>query len=211
MFAKLRGSQLRPLINLSKANWRFLSTSGPHDHLHGGGKFHSDQDQVPVPDRVLAKCMPRKFREIPNETVFNLSMHGVHGACRERLVREIMRVDDIDWKDARDRVEEMNRENDRYGGVAKIPYQVGLYGAAVSGFGSLPLVFHKETVCWFAEHVVKMDPADIPVDEMNTFWSVGSFSWGWMEPLLGTLSFVLLAAQFMRANMQKNGNVTIHG
>ena len=73
------------------------------------------------------------------------------------------------------------------------------------GLGSLPFVFHKETVVWFAENVVLLPPSEIPVEDLTTFWSVGSFAWGWAEPLLGTLSFVLLAAQLMRANMQHIG------
>ena len=38
--------------------------------------------------------------------------HNVHGACRERLVREIMRVDNLDWSTAFKKVELMNAKND---------------------------------------------------------------------------------------------------
>ena len=47
---------------------------------------------------------------------------------------------------------------------------------------------------------------DLPDDglaDLDTFWNVGSWTWGWMEPYLGTASFVLLGLQFSRAQMQK--------
>lgn len=38
-------------------------------------------------------------------------------------------------------------------------------------------------------------------EELNTMWLVGKFSWEWMEPMIGTLSFVLLGLQFTRMQM----------
>ena len=32
---------------------------------------------------------------------------------------------------------------------------------------------------------------------------VGEWTWGWMEPMLGTLSFILLAFQFSRSQMRR--------
>jgi len=157
------------------------------------------------PDIAEILSLPRRFREVSNETVFELAIQGHHGATRERLVREIMRVENCRWVEARTKVEEMNRENDKGAWLALLPYRLGVGSAFVSALVSLPMVFHKETAIWFAREVVNMPEHEIPVDEMTTFWSVGSFSWGYMEPLLGTLSFVLLAAQFMRANMQHMG------
>ncbi|GBG34915.1 Hypothetical Protein FCC1311_111382 [Hondaea fermentalgiana] len=167
----------------------------PHVVLQDGAEY-----RVPAPEEVTE--MPRKFRQLGNEAIFELSIHGKHGATRERLVREIMRVDQCDWVVARQKVSEMNDVNDKFIPFAQVPYYVGMTSGFLGGLISLPLVFHKGTVVWFAENVVKMDPSEIPVDEMTTWWTVGSFSWSYMEPLLGTLSFVLLAAQFSRANMQ---------
>lgn len=50
--------------------------------------------------------------------------NGVHGACRERLVREIMRVDQLEWEEALLKVEEMNKENDKGSWLVTFPYKV---------------------------------------------------------------------------------------
>lgn len=158
--------------------------------------------KVPVCSEVGSDMMPRKFRQLSNNDVFALAVHGKHGAARERLVRECMRVDNCSWVKARATVREMNVENDRYGGAATLPFKAGLAIGVVGGLGSIPLIFHKESVVYFATNVVKLDPSiDIPLDEMNSWLQVGSFSWSYMEPFVGTVSFLLLAAQFIRANM----------
>lgn len=44
-------------------------------------------------------------------------------------------------------------------------------------------------------------------EDLETPLEVGAWAWNWMEPPLGTISFVLLCLQFGRAqlsNMQKN-------
>mmetsp|Transcript_3325 Transcript_3325/g.7456 ORF Transcript_3325/g.7456 Transcript_3325/m.7456 type:complete len:259 (+) Transcript_3325:216-992(+) len=181
---------------------RSLSTKVPEEVPDKSHIVLQDGEEYRVPATEEVLEMPRKFRQLSNESIFELSIHGKHGATRERLVREIMRVDNCSWVAARDKVREMNETNDQFRFVAQVPYYVGVSSAFLGGFASLPLVFHKGTVIWFAENIVKMDPADIPVEEMTSWWTVGSFSWSYMEPLLGTLSFVLLAAQFMRNNMQ---------
>jgi hypothetical protein len=33
------------------------------------------------------------------------------------------------------------------------------------------------------------------VETLDTFWKVGAWTWTWMEPAIGTASFVLLALQ----------------
>jgi hypothetical protein len=107
-----------------------------------------------------AQC-PRKFRQASNEAIFSLAIHGSHGARRERLVREVMRQDNVDWVTARTKVEAINTENDKYGWVVKMPYQAGLLLGISGALASVPLTFHKPTVVWFAEHVVNMKPEDM--------------------------------------------------
>ena len=52
---------------------------------------------------------------------------------------------------------------------------------------------------WFNKQYVTMD---IPPDsDLDTWLEVGSWTWSWMEPVMGTASFVLLALQFSRAQM----------
>ena len=38
------------------------------------------------------------------------------------------------------------------------------------------------------------------MSEIDTVWKVGTWTWQWMEPIIGTWSFVLLALQLIRAN-----------
>ena len=44
-----------------------------------------------------------------------------------------------------------------------------------------------------------------PPEDLETIWEIGTWTWGWMEPPLGEISFVLLALQFVRAQMQNIG------
>ena len=47
---------------------------------------------------------------------------------------------------------------------------------------------------------------EIPPDEdLETWLEVGAWSWNWMEPWTGTISFQLLALQFMRLQMLNVG------
>ena len=48
--------------------------------------------------------------------------------------------------------------------------------------------------------------ADVPEPkDLETWLEVGAWTWNWMEPVLGTLSFVLLAFQFTRSQMLNLG------
>jgi hypothetical protein len=41
------------------------------------------------------------------------------------------------------------------------------------------------------------------MQELETYFEVGMWSWGWMEPPLGQLSFFLLCIQFSREQLDK--------
>jgi len=85
--------------------------------------------------------LPHDFAQLPNETLFHLAKNHVHGACRERLVREIMRVDKKDWSHAMLVVEEMNRENDKGGWAVTFPYKIGFSAGIIGAAVSIPIVF----------------------------------------------------------------------
>uniref|UniRef100_A0A7S4L950 Transmembrane protein n=1 Tax=Paramoeba aestuarina TaxID=180227 RepID=A0A7S4L950_9EUKA len=157
-----------------------------------------------IPSLEDAGRLPIKFRECDNETIFNLSIHGVHGARKERLLREVMVVDKCDWSTARQKVFEMDKANDTFRSMIKLPYQIGVFGGLIGALSSIPLVFYKPWALWFNEKFVHADLPDGGMEELDaSFWNVGSWTWGWMEPYLGTASFVLLGLQFTRAQMQK--------
>ena len=62
-----------------------------------------------------------------------------------------------------------------------------------------PLCYFVVQALWFNKQYVTMD---IPPDsDLDTWLEVGSWTWSWMEPVMGTASFVLLALQFSRAQM----------
>eukprot|EP00924_Labyrinthula_sp_SR-Ha-C_P008135 maker-scaffold_11-snap-gene-4.42-mRNA-1 protein AED:0.05 eAED:0.05 QI:75/1/1/1/0.75/0.6/5/43/278 len=161
-------------------------------------------DRIPLPKDVIE--MPRKFRNCDNKMVFMLAVLGEHGARRERLIREIMRVDNVSWQDAHMKLEQINQFNDQWGWLTLFPYRIGVMIGLTSSLVSVPLVFQKECVLWFAENIVKYPADELPApDELDTIWLVGKLSWEWMEPLIGTMTFFLLGLQFMRAQMHHIG------
>ena len=44
-----------------------------------------------------------------------------------------------------------------------------------------------------------------PAEDLETILEVGSWTWGWMEPVMGQVSFFLLCLQFSRAQIEKLG------
>ena len=71
------------------------------------------------------------------------------------------------------------------------------------GFASIPLCFDVTTAMWFNEHFVTTDIPP-PVD-LETVLETGMWTWGWMEPPLGQLSFLLLCLEFARAQLDNIG------
>ena len=65
--------------------------------------------------------------------------------------------------------------------------------ALLGAFASIPLCFHFQTALWFNEHYVTTEVP--PKEDLETILEVGSWTWNWMEPPLGQVSFFLLALQ----------------
>ena len=81
-----------------------------------------------------------------------------------------------------------------------LPYKVGIASALVVGIGSIPLIYHLDSVLWFNEQYVT---SDVPDDkDLETPLEVSSWSWNWMEPSMGTASFFLLCMQYARNQLQ---------
>ena len=64
-------------------------------------------------------------------------------------------------------------------------------------------MFDLNTVQWFNERFVTSELP--PPEDLETWLEVGSASWGWMEPVLGHISFFLLSMQFARSQLQNLG------
>ena len=88
-------------------------------------------------------------------------------------------------------------------GIATLPYKVGIAASFGGSIVSTPLVFHKGTAEWFNEAFVTTDVPE-PAD-METFLEIGSWTWNWMEPVLGQISFVLLCLRFARSQIKNLG------
>lgn len=154
-----------------------------------------------IPTREDALKMAVHYCELSNEALSLMAVRNVHGARKERLLREIMRVDNVDWIQANAKHHEINIINDQKTWLLKLPYNFGIFTATVSGILSIPMVFHRDTAIWCNNNFVCIEQP--PIEELQTMWQVGGWTWSWMEPALGTASFVLLAMQLVRAQMGK--------
>ena len=107
-----------------------------------------------------------------------------------------MSVDDVDYDQATETLEEIAKFNRDAMTAYKIPYFIGIGGGMIAAFGSLPMVFDLHTAMWFNEIYVT---TDVPEQrDLETMLEVGSWTWNWMEPPLGALSFSLLCLQYAR-------------
>ncbi|GMH57410.1 hypothetical protein TrST_g9623 [Triparma strigata] len=150
-----------------------------------------------------AKACPRQFYEMSNDMIIRLSAEGIFEAIEERLVRDIMSVDECEWDVARSKFEEISAKNQEGMFLQTVPYYAGISVGLVGAFGSIPLCFELNTVHWFNEHYVTTEIP--PPEDLETWLEVGSWAWNWMEPPLGQVSFFLLALQFARAQMENLG------
>eukprot|EP00930_Biecheleria_cincta_P063466 TRINITY_DN49003_c0_g1_i1.p1 TRINITY_DN49003_c0_g1~~TRINITY_DN49003_c0_g1_i1.p1 ORF type:complete len:216 (-),score=37.67 TRINITY_DN49003_c0_g1_i1:122-769(-) len=165
-------------------NWRCFSTGS-----------------IRRPTLAQVRDMPLDVSELQGESLVVLAENGCQAACQERLTREVMRVEGIEWEDADIKVQQIAKDNASLQALQSVPHKIGLATALISGVASIPMCFHLPTVEWMNKHLVT---ADVPEPrDLETFWEVGAWSWNWMEPVLGTASFVLLTLQFSRSIMVK--------
>lgn len=155
------------------------------------------------PTIAYAQRMPHDFSEMRHEVILQLCVEGVYDARREALIRNVMAVDSIEYDEASHVVDEISKVNRSGMTLAHAPYHLGLAGSLGVGLFSFPLVFDYDTVSKFNERFVT---ADVPeAKDLQTWLEVGSWSWGWMEPVIGQVSFVLLVLQFARNQMLNLG------
>lgn len=150
-----------------------------------------------------AKEMPKLMRELPNVVILSLAVSGDQEAREERLIREIMSVDDVDWNSANRTLTRMKNDNRKNVQIFTLPYKIGIAFSVTAAFASIPLVFDLNTAIWFNERFVTME---VPGHEdLETTLETGSWTWQWMEPPLGQMSFFLLCCQFARSQLQNHG------
>jgi hypothetical protein len=155
--------------------------------------------EIRKPSIQEAREMARDHCEMNNNMLMELGALGDHDANQERLRREIMAVDDVEWDAAGDKLAEINIANKSGMGLATFPNKLGTAVALVTGVGSIPMVFQLDLALWFNEKYVTTDVP--PPADLETWLETGAWTWTWMEPVLGTASFTLLGFQFARAQM----------
>jgi len=155
------------------------------------------------PTLADAKAMPREIYEYPNSVLLEMAAHGDPAASEERMRREIMFVHSCSWEEAEPHLNELKHESRRLFYLTKLPYRFGIVASISAAVASFPLCFHRGTTLWFNDKFVTGDVAD--AKDLETWLEVGSWSWNWMEPPLGQMSFVLLCLSFARSQMQNIG------
>ena len=155
------------------------------------------------PTLEYAKLLPKTFASMTNDQVLHFAELKIPEACRECIVRNVMDVDQIEYDEALKVFKEIAKTNREGMLSAALPFYVGFGASFTGGIVSIPLVFNLKTVEWFNEAYVTAELP--PPEDLETWLEVGSASWGWMEPVLGHISFFLLCMQFARSQLQNLG------
>jgi hypothetical protein len=142
----------------------------------------------------IVRLLPLSVREASNEVLLILAAQGNHEACAEVLTRHIMSHDNFGYTKAEIKLKAIRRAHwNAMKLSAYFHFAVGSV-AAIAGVASFPMVFDINTVSFFNKHFVT---DDIPSEEaLQTTLEVGAWSWTWMEPIMGQLSFFILCLQF---------------
>lgn len=158
---------------------------------------------VSTPTMDVANLLPLTEKEMANSELVTLGAMGNSSARKEILRRHIMSVDKVSYETASATFEEIAAQNRKGMWLLSLPYKVGITAALGAAAWSVPLVFDLNTVSWFNHAYVT---ADIPEPkDLETWLEVGAWSWNWMEPVLGQVSFVLLCLQYTRAQIANIG------
>lgn len=141
---------------------------------------------------------PRELYEYSNEALLLASRApDAHDAHQERLIREIMVVDKIDYPRACAKMKEIFEYNSKVSNILTVPLHTGLAVAVVGAIGCVPLVFHEHSAQSFADLI----GVAVECHQENNFAQVGQATWSYMEPILGTASFSILCLQLLRGAM----------
>jgi len=173
------------------------STKGekPAITTHGSG--------IQLPSRDVARDMGMAFSEMENEPLLVIAEMGNHKARTEVLRRHIMAVESIRYNEAGKIMDEIAAKNRENMTIYVLPYVLGIVCAGVLGVGAIPMVFEIDLALWFNHHYVTMEIP--PPSDLDTALETGAWTWNWMEPIIGTASFTLLALQFGRQQMLNLG------
>merc|ERR1712192_8067 len=165
-------------------------------YIMAGNKPDDAPPEASTGDGERNDVATMELHELPTDNLIILAELGKWGAVRERFIREVMKVDAIRYEAAvviTDRIavemtESLKQE------TSKMNLFIGI--CLLSGIGSLFGVYSYTFGNFINETFVLAEHAE--PDEVDTVWEVGGWTWGWMEPLLGTAAFSILCAQLLR-------------
>lgn len=155
------------------------------------------------PTLEYATKLTKTFASMTNDQCVHFAELGIPEACRECVVRDVMMVDQVEYDEAMEvfkNIAETNREGMF---LAALPFYLGVGVSVTGGYASIPLTFNLASVEWFNEKFVTSELP--PMEDLETWLEVGAASWGWMEPVLGQVSFFLLCMTFARSQLQNLG------
>ena len=181
-------------------NFGTHAADGEHDYgyVKNDGRFDGSKPTI-----AYAKSMPCDYSAMRHEQILQLSVDGDFGARREALTRNVMGVDGIEYDEAGKVVDQIWKDNHRLAWIHRVPYQAGFVTAVTGGMISFPLIFSRDITIWFNDNFVTTDVP--PPKDLETFLEVSIWSWNWMEPMCGQVSFVLLVLQFARSQLLNLG------
>ncbi len=81
----------RRLINVSRGGVASVYKNATR-HVASG-----NQRTASIVTTEQARCMPTNYNEMPNDVLLSMAVMGDQEAREERLIREIMAVDGVDW------------------------------------------------------------------------------------------------------------------
>jgi len=157
----------------------------------------------PTAETAAAMQQGNQFHEMDNDSITLLAAQGDVGARAERLIREIMSVDEVSWDEANVKLDEMRGKLNEGLGVKTLPQKIFIGSLIFGGFATFPLCFDLNTALVFNDMFVTTDVA--APEDLETWLEVGSWTWNWMEPPLGQLSFFILCLDFARAQLNNLG------
>jgi hypothetical protein len=149
-----------------------------------------------VPGPRGGRKISLSIESMSDEALVLLSSFEDNEAREEVLKRHIMDTDNVSYEEAYKIFLAIERKNQEGMYLVSLPYRIGIFSAFAVGAASIPLVFHLPTIEWFNEWAVTTDVPE--ARDLETPLEVSIWSWNWMEPPLGTFSFILLCSQYAR-------------
>merc|ERR1711879_787210 len=108
-------------------------------------------------------------------------MKGNHSADKERLIREIMQVDNVSWEDAHKKFVEIDIYNEQFYWRQTLPYRIGIVGALVGGIAGTAMVFYAPVAELYGTQIAGESlPDDVEDISCLTTNQVGTWTWTWM-------------------------------